>query len=217
MELHKNLILVVEKKDQQKNHIINIAPSQKNIGDKENYSGQVYLQCFTHIYNKDNMGRKCSDCKKEKDLEEFYKWKNDPIHNRKYVCIVCDLIRNKKYRENNVEKEKIRRRIKYLKNREREISRDSEYKKKRMLHDPAFKMLRRIRDRHSNAVKRAGKLKNFRTTDLLGCDSKTLKEHFESLFKPDMSWNNHGSIWHIDHIYPLSKVNWDDVNEVSYA
>ena len=163
------------------------------------------------------MGRICSDCGIEKDLEEFYTWKNDPIHNRRYICKICESIRGKKYRQNNVEKEKIRRRNKYLKNKEKEIAKDNEYKKKRMESDPQYKMLRRLRDRHTKAVKNAGKEKNFRNTDLLGCDSKTLKEHFEFHFKHDMSWENYGTVWNIDHIYPLSKVDWDNQEQVSFA
>ena len=29
-----------------------------------------------------------------------------------------------------------------------------------------------------------------------------------------MSWDNHGKVWHIDHIFPLSKINWDDIEDV---
>jgi len=129
------------------------------------------------------MGRVCSDCKLEKDLEQFYFWKNDPIHNRRYICIECEKIRSKLYRENNKEKEKLRRKIRYLKNKRREILKDIEYKKKRASIDPSFKMLRNLRDRHSKAVKHAGKEKKFRTTELMGCDSKKLKEHFENLLR----------------------------------
>jgi len=39
---------------------------------------------------------------------------------------------------------------------------------------------------------------------MIGYNSDALKEHIESLFKPGMSWENHGD-WHIDHIFPLSK------------
>ena len=38
---------------------------------------------------------------------------------------------------------------------------------------------------------------------LLGCNWLHFKEYFEKLFKPGMSWSNHGD-WHIDHIVPLS-------------
>jgi hypothetical protein len=158
----------------------------------------------------------CSNCKIEKNFNEFSKWKYSKDGHRN-ECKSCDKMRSKSYALKNIEKEKKRRRDRYLKNKEREIAYDREYKKRREIEDPTFKLIRRLRDRHSKAVKNAGKLKNFRTTDLLGCDSKTLKEHFEHLFKPDMSWDNYNTIWHIDHVYPLSKVNWDNSNEVSYA
>ena len=29
-----------------------------------------------------------------------------------------------------------------------------------------------------------------------------------------MSWENHGTLWHIDHIFPLSKINWDNLEEI---
>ena len=35
-----------------------------------------------------------------------------------------------------------------------------------------------------------------------------LKQHIESLFVKGMSWNNHGSIWHVDHIKPLASYNF---------
>ena len=100
-------------------------------------------------------------------------------------------------------------------NKEREIYNDNIYKKKRELLDTSYKLLRRVRDRHSKAVKSAGKLKNFRSTDLLGCDSLYLKKYIEIQFKKGMSWGNYGLIWNIDHIYPLSRVNWDDIYEKS--
>jgi len=153
--------------------------------------------------------KKCSKCKELKDKSEFSICRRlkDGLRNE---CKKCDSERSRLYRENNVEKEKIRRRKKYLKNRELEIKKDTEYKKKRMLSDPNYKLLRRIRDRHSKAVKRAGKYKNFRTTDLLGCNSIFLREYIESKFLPTMSWENYGKVWNIDHIYPLSKVDWDN-------
>ena len=43
---------------------------------------------------------------------------------------------------------------------------------------------------------------------LMGCSLQELREHLEKQFKDGMTWNNWGIRgWHIDHIYPLSKVN----------
>ena len=159
--------------------------------------------------------RICSDCKIEKNIEDFYKWNRDKYCGKKFICKVCDNGRAKKYRDNNKEKEKIRRRKKYLKRRDIEILKDNEYKKKRRAIDPSFKLLRNLRDRHRIAVKSAFAEKKFRTTKLLGCDSKFLKTYFEKLFKPDMNWSNYGKIWNIDHIYPLSKVDWNNKEQVA--
>lgn len=35
-------------------------------------------------------------------------------------------------------------------------------------------------------------------------DLNELKSHLEKKFRGDMTWDNYGSIWHIDHIKPLS-------------
>ena len=53
------------------------------------------------------------------------------------------------------------------------------------------------------------------TTDALVKDIETLKKHFESFFKPDMSWENYGEVWNIDHIYPLSKIDWDNTEQIN--
>jgi len=156
----------------------------------------------------------CSDCKENKEIHFFYNniKSYDGLTN---VCKECNKIRNKNYYYKTIDKQPIRRRIKYLKTKEISIKRDNEYKKLRSINDKSFKLLRSLRDRHSKAVKNAGKEKKFRTTDLLGCDSEYLKKYIELQFKNEMDWNNYGIIWNIDHIYPLSKVDWNCIYETS--
>ena len=48
-----------------------------------------------------------------------------------------------------------------------------------------------------------GKEKLDRSVEYLGCTIEFYKEYLESLFKPDMNWQNHGTLWHIDHITPI--------------
>jgi hypothetical protein len=157
--------------------------------------------------------KQCGNCKEIKELTEFTKCKRlkDGLN---WECKICNNNRHKKYREINAEKEKLRRQKKYSENKEHELRKVLEYQKNRMLNDPSYKMLRRIRDRHSKAVKSSGKLKNFRNTELLGCESSFLKEYFEQLFSDGMNWDNYGKLWQIDHIHPLSRVDWDDVEQV---
>lgn len=41
--------------------------------------------------------------------------------------------------------------------------------------------------------------------ELLGCDNQTLRTHLTAQFRPGMSIENHGKIWHIDHVIPCAR------------
>lgn len=84
------------------------------------------------------------------------------------------------------------------------MSGKKKYNSNRRKIDDNFKNKMSIRNLINGAIKRKGYKKNSKTFDILGCDYETFKAYFESLFKPGMTWENHG-YWHIDHIYPVSK------------
>jgi len=44
-------------------------------------------------------------------------------------------------------------------------------------------------------------------TDMLGCSIMELSIHLEGNWVGDMSWDNHGKIWEVDHIIPLCSDN----------
>ena len=46
------------------------------------------------------------------------------------------------------------------------------------------------------------------TFDILDYTPEQLKQRLEMNFKPDMTWENHGTLWHIDHRKPLCKFNF---------
>lgn len=79
-----------------------------------------------------------------------------------------------------------------------------------------YKLSELLRIRLRSALKR-----NFKTGSAvrdLGCTIDYLKLYLESLFKPGMTWANHGSNgWHIDHIMPLSKFNLTDREQLLKA
>jgi hypothetical protein len=69
---------------------------------------------------------------------------------------------------------------------------------------PAIGMMRKIVHRMIRATDLP---KTSRTQQYIGCTPGFLRNHLEEQFKPGMSWENYGKIWHIDHIVPLSW--WD--------
>lgn len=44
---------------------------------------------------------------------------------------------------------------------------------------------------------------------LIGCSKDNLVKYFQELFSPEMNWENHGKVWHIDHEVPCSLFNLD--------
>lgn len=65
-----------------------------------------------------------------------------------------------------------------------------------------------VKHKLKNGIKRiyrkiAGK-KQLRTIELLGCTVLEAKHHIEKQFKKGMTWDNHGTVWEIDHIIPLA-------------
>lgn len=71
--------------------------------------------------------------------------------------------------------------------------------------DRQFKLMLNLRSRVRSALKARGASKSAHTKELLGCPVVWLEAWIESLFKPGMTWKNHGKVWHIDHIKPCSK------------
>jgi hypothetical protein len=43
------------------------------------------------------------------------------------------------------------------------------------------------------------------------------KQALEKTFDKDMTWENHGKIWEIDHILPMCYFNFDNENEIKIA
>jgi len=82
-------------------------------------------------------------------------------------------------------------------------------------------ILYRMRMRMSTAVGRALKRNNGSklgesVMKYLPYDMKDLKEHLENLFVDNMSWENYGTDWQIDHIYPQSKLPYDSMQHPNF-
>jgi hypothetical protein len=77
--------------------------------------------------------------------------------------------------------------------------------------DPNFKLKYALRSNlHSHIRRIEGGVKSERTLSYVGCSLNFLRSWFEFQFDQNMSWDNHGSYWHIDHIKPCSSFDLTD-------
>jgi hypothetical protein len=155
--------------------------------------------------NKTNKGGKHCQCKSCTKLNYKYN-KKIPIINleesieRKKIRDLKKSLYNKKYREENRERLRVKRNID---------------KQNRINKNPLTKLRFRISNNITVSLKRNGGKKLCKTTDILGCSFDDFKNHIESLWESWMSWENYGNpkdgiyqpnkTWDLDHIIPSSK------------
>lgn len=75
--------------------------------------------------------------------------------------------------------------------------------------DPNFRVLSCLRSRIASALNGSIK-KSAATKTLLGCSVSSLWSHLESRFKPGMTRENYGRVWHVDHKKPCASFNLTD-------
>lgn len=150
--------------------------------------------------------RKNIDHKKEyisKNREEINKrntkWRKNNIEKvkklgQKYRETHADYI--KKYNNQNKEKINCQRRI---------------IRNKRLMNDPLYKLTKNIRCRILVFLRQRGVTKRNKTFEIVGCTPQELRNHIESQFIEEMTWNNYGLYgWHIDHKIPLDNGKTED-------
>ena len=115
----------------------------------------------------------------------------------------------KAYREQPRVKEKISERMKAYHEQPRVKERRNKRHRERYKNDPQYKaacilrsMLRRVLN---------GEAKTESALVLVGCTTEKLWEHLENSFIDGMTVQNHGEVWHIGHIEPLS--GFDPTND----
>jgi hypothetical protein len=154
---------------------------------------------------------RCAERKKDEKSKKF-------LHNKrkKFVAKICYLLLLKagvdksfiKNENKNLQKEKqcLRYRKYYEKNKQKIIARAKLHKKKAgnkyYKNNIEVRLKIRLRNRLGSALK--NNQKKGKTLDYLGCNVEELKLHLEKQFTEGMTWDNWGKNgWHIDHIKPL--------------
>ena len=82
------------------------------------------------------------------------------------------------------------------------------YFKKRIQTDHLYKLRVRLRTRIKQAIKNNWQT-GFSVTDL-GCSITFLKNYIQSKFYSNMTWDNWGEVWELDHVIPLCKFDLTD-------
>jgi len=84
------------------------------------------------------------------------------------------------------------------------------YMKERKRTNPQAKLRSLLGSRLCEVLEKAKVGKTRSTLSLLGCTVAELVAHFECQFKKGMTWKNHGTVWHVDHIIPCCKFDLTD-------
>jgi len=165
--------------------------------------------------------KQCTGCKIEKEFKEFNNNKNSK-DGKTHKCRLCEKeyknqpevkLKNREYDKNNYEKNKNIRKNNFKKfkqnnptyfakwfQKNKEIIKEKN--KIKYKEDINYRLIQIIRINILQSIQKTKKTKS--SIKLLGCDIKFYKEYLESKFLPEMSWENHGEIWEIDHIIPCS-------------
>jgi hypothetical protein len=177
--------------------------------------------------------KKCSKCLNEVQLFLFHVKKSSP-DGYNDVCKECKkginslfyeknrnskLLYQKEYR--NINKEKVDSYKKeynktysplyYSLNKEKKLKYNANYQSDRLKNDVNYKLTKLLRTRFHHALINGKKMKSI--LHLLGCAVVEYRQHLEQQFKPEMTWENHGTIWEIDHIKPCASFDLTNIEQ----
>lgn len=77
------------------------------------------------------------------------------------------------------------------------------YIKNRLKEDPFYRLRLNVRNRLRGAMKVKGWHKDNQFSQYIGCSLDILKNHIQSQFVQEMTWDNYAKIWEVDHIRAL--------------
>ena len=164
-------------------------------------------------------GKTCITCHLVKPLDKFH------IRNKKTwlyrtSCKECIYKKQKEYNQANYEKvhemqtkyTKSHREQKNLYDRQRRPIFNAQ-RRERYKNNPIYKASVIARNRFGTLLRNINTTKTQSTEDVLGCSFEQFKLHLEKNFTPEMNWNNHGEVWHAEHVLPCNMYDLRDPSE----
>lgn len=156
----------------------------------------------------------CKELKVEKDNFNYFNktGKSGKIYKKcENNCKSCRKLAKQKRDFLNKDEVKDRRQTPEFKEKRREA------KKKRLREDICYKLRENVSGAVSKAIKRSGARKNGASVlKYLPFKIDELKMHLEKQFDENMTWENHGSYWQIDHIIPQSDLPYDNMERENF-
>ena len=127
----------------------------------------------------------------------------------------------KEYRENNAEivRERAKKqRLKEMLTRGDAVRKyDREYYAEKKKYNPKFRVTRAVKAKLKVLIAAKNTKKTLPSSIIFGWTPEQLFSHLESLFETGMTWENYGKAWHIDHIIPLARVDFQDQDDERLA
>ncbi len=152
-----------------------------------------------NIYYEENRKELLIQHKKYNGTHKKEKIEYDKNHFKKHKEEINE--RHKEYNKKNKEKGAEYRKIYFKKNKRKIIARHNQWAMGKRKDDINYKIKGNLCNRMVQALQR--KSKSMTTMKLIGCTIEELKQHLESQFIEDMTFDNYGYYgWHIDHIKP---------------
>jgi hypothetical protein len=155
-----------------------------------------------------NFGKKSEACKKCKRLEVQKRYREK---NKEKLLEAARIYRTEKKERKQCSCAEYRQ-----KNRQKIRLADKIYREKKA-QNFSWKISRTISKAIWDALqKKNSSKKGISWEELVGYTRDELKFHLESKFTPEMTWENYGSYWHVDHIMPKSWFEYSSVEDENF-
>jgi hypothetical protein len=169
--------------------------------------------------------KQCKKCNLEKSITEFCTRKGE-IDGKHRYCKSCLNQNFKTYYHTSGRKKSVYYKTYREQNKEyfnqycynhyhtkKELYR--EWERNRLKTNPSFRIKKSIMALLNFHLKKNNEYKNKHTIEYLGCSIDEYRKYIELKFTPEMSWENYGDYWEIDHIKPISSFNLNNPEELA--
>jgi hypothetical protein len=178
----------------------------------EQYQQKVISGEIVPIRDSNNI---CINCKEEKNKSEFHDGKNQckeciKLIKKEYNLSQRGREKNVQWIENNRESVSKRHAEWHQQNKERL----NEKQRERYHSDPIFRLKHTCRNRIQNAFNTKDMKKSDKTVKYLNCSIPELIDWFKFCFTLEMTLENHGEYWHMDHVIPINLFNLNDPEQI---